>query len=112
MSNNELTLEKLRVKERLEAVENHMKIGEENRVVLISGFNDLKEAVKGIQVTLFGENGQLGLAQRMDAFLKIAEGIQWLLTKIFLAICSAIALATMPGLFTYIGSILKKHSGG
>lgn len=104
-------LEKLRVVERLEAVEDHMKKGEENRQVLISGFNSLTATVKRMEVTLFGEQGELGIVQRMDAFLKIADAIKWVLQKIFVAICSAIALSMMPGLLKYISEVLKNQGG-
>jgi hypothetical protein len=112
MSDQNLTLEKLRVKERLEAVEDHMKAGEENRRVLIDGFSRLEKSVNNMETTLFGEKGQPGLAQRMDSVLKIAEGIKWVLTKIFLAICTAIGLAVAPSLFKYLSQILTKHTGG
>lgn len=112
MPGNELTLEKLRVKERLEAVEKHMEDGEKNRQTLMKGFEEMTGTVRSMEKTLFGEKGQVGLAQRMDAVLKIADGIKWVLTKIFLAICSAIALAVLPAILKYVAMALTKHVGG
>jgi len=109
---NELTLEKLRVKERLEEVEKHMKTGDENRQLLLNGFESLKTTVVSMEVALFGQKGQLGLVQRMDAVLKIADGIKWVLQKIFIAMCTAIAWAVLPGLFKYLSIVLTKHTGG
>lgn len=107
-----LDLEKLEIKQRLEKVEDHMKVGEENRKTLLNGFDDLKSTVKSMETTLFGQNGQTGLVQKMDAFLKIAEGIQTVLTRIFVSICSAMVFAALPSVFKYLSQVLAHHTGG
>lgn len=112
MGGNELTLEKLRVKERLEAVEEHMKTGEENRQVLIKGFDELKTTVKGMEATLFGDKGEIGIIQKIDAFLKIADAIKTILTRIFVSICSAMVFAALPNVLKWISIALSKHIGG
>lgn len=112
MSDPILTLEKMEIQKRLEAVETHMKEGTENRILLIQGFKQIKESVERMEKILFGENGQQGLTHRMDAVLKIADGIKWVLTKIFLAICSAIGLAVLPSVFKYLYQVLTHHMGG
>lgn len=107
-----LTLEKLKIVERLEFVETHMKVGEENRKTLMTGFTALETSVRSIEATLFGEKGELGIVQQMNAFLKIANGIKWVLTKIFMAICTAIALAVFPKIIGYLSILMQHHTGG
>lgn len=107
----DFTLEKIRVKERLESIESHMKTGDLNRQLLMTSFSEVREAVRNMETKLYGSNGTPGLTQRMDAVLKIADGIKWVLQKIFLAICSAIALAFLPEALKYLSIILTKHGG-
>ncbi len=108
----ELTLEKMKIDARLKVVENHMKTGEENRQTLIKGFEDLKASVKSIESTLFGAKGQDGLVHQIEAFLKVANGIKTILTRIFVSICSAMAFAAMPSILKFMSQVLAKHIGG
>ncbi len=109
---DELTLEKLRVKERLESVEEHMRIGEENRKTLMLGFEKLEETVGIMRKTLFGQYGEDGIIQKINSMIKVADGIKTILTRIFISICSAIVFALLPKIFGYLSQVLAHHQGG
>ncbi len=112
MADPALTLEKLKIDERLATVEKHMTEGTENRKSLMEGFEKLKLSVETMETTLFGKKGELGVVQRMDAVLQVADGIKWVLTKIFLAICTALVLYCAPSILRYAAEALTKHTGG
>lgn len=80
--------------------------------ILRSDFAELKEEVKTMRVTLFGEAGAKGLVHQIDDILKVADGIKWVLTKIFIAICTAIGIAVSPPILMWFAGIISKHAGG
>lgn len=77
---------------------------------LRTSFNQMKDMVNMMHITLFGREGKDGLVQRIDAILKVADGIKWVLTKIFIAICVAIGIAIMPSILVWLSTAIK-HGG-
>ncbi len=112
MADDALTLEKLKIVDRLVVVETHMKTGEETRKVLLEGFSKLENTVQNIETTLFGSKDHDGVILQMKALLKVADSIKWVLTKIFMAICTALTLAMLPSMFGYFSKILTHSTGG
>lgn len=104
--NNDLTLEKLKVKDRLEKIEVHIKESRDNCRDLIDGIESLKKSVESLETTLFGEKGRDGLVKKIESIVGIANGIKWVLMKIFIAICSAITISIMPSVFGYISKVM------
>ncbi len=84
---NDLTLEKMEIKKRLEAVETNI--------------GTMIKQVGSLQVT----------AQKMNDVLAVVDKLSWGLTKIFAALCTAIVIGVAPILFKFIGEVLSKHGG-
>lgn len=108
MGDNDLTLEKMEVRKSLEEVKEHMKKGEENRQTLMTGFAEVKESVKKMEDTLFGSDSKVGVVHQMQEMIKVADGIKWVLTKIFVAIITAVSLSMLPSVFTFLSKVTHK----
>jgi len=107
-SNDELSLEKLKINDRLVKVEEHMIEGVEVRKTLVASMNKLEDKMDKTYAVVFGSENKIGVVHQMQEMLKIADGIKWVLTKIFLAIVTAVFLAMLPTVFEYLAKVMHK----
>lgn len=90
---NELTLEKLKVSERLEKLE--------------ESTTTLNKSVNDISSVLFGEKGEEGVVHQLREINKLVVGAKQLMAKIFYAILGLIGVASFPYLIEALHSITK-----
>lgn len=88
MTTDKLTLEKLRVSERLESLEKTL--------------NDIK-------VVLFGEKGEDGIVQELREIKGIFKVVETVLWKCFIGICGIVGLGTLPYLTDFINKVVHKQ---
>ncbi len=86
-----LTLEKMKVSERLKTLE------ESNGV--------LNESLQEIKVVLFGEKGEKGVVSKLTDMVDIANKIESVLSWIAKLIFGALVLASLPSLASFINTI-------
>lgn len=91
MSNN-LTLEKLKVSERLILVE--------------SSVASLDKTVTGMNTVLFGEKGEKGVVAKLSDMHDIAKRIEGTISWIAKLIFGAILLAALPSISSFINIVL------
>jgi hypothetical protein len=75
--------------------------------ILEESVKNLKESVDKIHLTLFGIDNKSGLVHKIDAILKVADAIKWILNKIFLAICLAISIPLLTKLLAWAAKLLE-----
>jgi len=97
----ELTLEKLRIDERLRAVEEHMAEGKPIREQLIQSMSILTESITKLEHTVFG-NGVNGVVQKVDRLEGLAKVICSILSKILWLVASAVVLAALPRVVQFL----------
>ncbi len=99
---NQLTLEKLRIHERLLIVEEHVIESRVLRGQLIDEFQKLLVKVTKLEVTMFGEDG---MHQKVSEINKTADIIKSSLGKIMWIGIGYLVLQSIPNFAEYINKI-------
>lgn len=100
--NNDLTLEKLKIHERLMAVEEHVIEAKILRSQLIDEFQQLIVKVTKVEVTIFGEEG---MHQKVGEINKVAKLISSSLSKIMWIGIGYLVLQSIPNFAEYVYQI-------
>lgn len=90
---SDLTLEKLKVSERLEKLEDSI--------------GKLDKSVTDISSVLFGERGEEGVVHQLREMNKLVTSAKALMGKIFYAICGLIGVAAFPYITEFIYKITR-----
>lgn len=93
-TNENFTLEKIKVKERLEALE--------------KSIEKLDDNVKKISTVLFGENGGDGVVHQLREINKFIKIISDVSVKMFYAILTYVVISGVPYFTELIATITKK----
>lgn len=106
----ELTLEKLKIDERLRSVEEHMTEAKITNTNLIKGFEDMKESVTKLEHIVFG-NGEKGVVHKLDDLVAMAAQVRGVLKRIFWTIAGVLLIAAIPSLTKFLHDITHATTG-
>lgn len=107
-SNDDLSLEKLKINDRLIKVEEHMIEGVETRKTLMTGFSKLESKIDQIDAIVFGDKEKVGIIHQVNSLVDSAKVIQGVIKRIFWLIASTILLASLPSIADFIAKVLHK----
>ena len=107
-SNDDLSLEKLKINDRLIKVEEHMIEGVETRKVLLSGFSKLETKIDQIDGVVFGNKDKVGILHQVTELSNSAKEIQSVMKRIFWLIASTVLVASLPMVSEFITKVLHK----
>lgn len=103
-----LTLEKMKIDERLRSVESHMAEAQEARKNIIGKLETLNVSVVKLEKTVFG-NGEKGVVHKLDELVELANQVRSVLKRIFWIISSAILIAVLPNIVHFIDKSFISH---
>lgn len=103
-----LSLEKLKIHERLAAVESQLIESKSSRDALITSLNQLKETVEKLDHIMFG-NGNLGVTHKLDQLMKLADQVRSVLRKILWVAMSVLIIKGLPYFTELINKVV--HHG-
>ena len=104
---DDLTLEKMRIVEKLADIEKHIQEGQFVRGQIVNSMDSLTKSVIKLEATVFGDTDKVGIVHEVKHLVKSAEEIKSTLKRIFWIVATALLVAALPKVTEFFHLITK-----